>query len=159
MKAVYPIIIHRFEDRPPHRIVTQFSLTDGYWICFESEIISGSAILYPCSHGIKELQSRPAPQSIFAETGVKGYEDFRLLAGDRALAERSEPLPDPGDYELTGQIWDVVTDGAGDVSSVRVFIGSLGFDLGKEDIAGMEAKEGPWVQFRVRELALYDVNY
>ncbi len=159
MKAIYPIVIHKFEDSSPHWFATKYSLTECYWVRFESEIISGSAILFPCGNGIEELRSRPSPQSIVAETGVKAYEDFRLLADTETYAERSEPLPNPGDYELTGRVWRVMTDEDGEIFSVKVFIGSLDFDLNKSDLAGIDVEEGAWVRFRVLELALYDANY
>ncbi len=159
MKAVYPIAIHEFEDRPPHRIATRYSLTEGYWVRFESEVISGSAILFPAGNGIEELRNRPSPQSIVAEISVKAYEDFCLLADNEVHTEHSKPLPNPGDYELTGKIWYVVTDEKGKIFSVKIFIGSLGFDLSKDDVAGAKVEEGAWVRFQVLELALYDVNY
>ena len=160
MKAVFPVAIQRFEECSPHWIDTANSLTMGYWISFASEFISGFAVLVPCGSGVEELRNRPAPQLITVETGVKAYKGFRLLADNETHAEYCEPSPNPGDYDLVGQIWHILTDETnGELISAKIFIGSLGFELGREDVAGVEIEEGTWVRFQVQELTLYDVNY
>lgn len=159
------ITIHTFENRAPQPQLSDFSnlsfmnisRTLGYWITFESDIVSGSAVLI-ASGSVNEIRNRPIPQHISVETGVKAYENFRLLDDSELCVSRSEPLPKPGDYDLVGKISQIYTND-GQLWAVDVSVGSSKFDLSKEDLNGTEVEEGAWVQFRVRELKLFDENY
>ena len=131
----------------------------GYWIYFKANIVSGSALLVPAGSDVEYIRSYPLPQGISVETDVKAYEDFRLLEDDKPQAYRFEPLPVPGDYDLTGRVSQVLTVEDGQVWVVRVIVDAFAFEFGPEDLNGITVSEGAWVQFRARELALFDENY
>ena len=155
------IAILKFEARPPQQLPTWYLSAPilGYWISFKADIVSGSALLVPSSNGIEEIRRCPAPQEISVETGVKAYENFRLLQEAEPQVYRFEPLPSLGDYDLTGRISQVYTDDEGRVWAMHVWVGSCRFDFSSEHLNGDEVEEGAWVQFRVRELELFDENY
>ena len=155
------IAILKFEDRPPQPLPTGYLSVPilGYWISFKADVVSGSALLILAGSSIDEIRNRPAPQEISVETGVKSYENFRLLEDTEPQVYSFEPLPTLGDYELTGQISQVHTDGEGKVFAVNVRVDSCRFDFSRDYLNGVEVEEGAWVQFRVRELELFDENY
>lgn len=155
------ITIHKFEDRPPQQLPTWYLSTPsfGYWISFKADIVSGTALLVPSSNGIEEIRLRPSPREISVETGAKAYENFRLLQEAEPQVYRFEPLPSLGDYDLTGRVSQVYTDDEGHIWAMHVWVGSCRFDFSSEHLSGVGVEEDVWVQFRVRELELFDENY
>ncbi|MGI4790710.1 MAG: hypothetical protein ACRYFS_17915 [Janthinobacterium lividum] len=159
------ITIHTFEDRAPQPQPDNFlnlsfmniSRTRGYWITFESDIVSGSALLV-ASGSVNEIRNRPLPQYISVETSVKAYENLRLLDDAEPHIYRFEPLPNPGDYDLIGKISQIYTND-GELWAMDVWVGACEFGFSKEQLNGVEVEKGAWVQFRVRELELFDENY
>ena len=154
------IAILKFEDRPPQQLPTRYLIAPilGYWIKFNADMVSGSALLVPSSNGIEEIRRRPSPQEIFVETDAKAYENFRLLEDSEPQANRFEPLPNPRDYEVTGEVIAVYIEDNGEVGSIRVIVGSCPFDLYNEHLNSVSVEEGTRVHFQVRELELFDMN-
>lgn len=159
-ESILHIAILRLEDRPPQQLPTRHLSSPilGYWITFKADIVSGSALLVPAGDDIEEIRRRPSPQEAFVETDARAYEDFRLLEDSNPQVYRSEPLPNPGDYELTGEVTFVHTEDTGDKGDVRVVVESCPFDLGVDDTNCITVEVGAWVQFRVRELALFEYD-
>lgn len=155
------IAIVKFEDRPPLQLPTRYLSTPafGHWISFKADIVSGSAVLVPAGTSIDEIRSHASPQELSVETGVKAYEDFRLLPETEPHVYWFKPLSTPGDYDLIGRVRQVFTYDDGQLSCINVWVGSCRFDFSKEHLNGVEVEEGAWVQFRVRELELFDENY
>ena len=152
------IAILKFEDRPPQQLPTRYLDTPilGYWIKFNADIVSGSALL--AGDEVEEICRSPLPQEIFVETGAKAYENFRLLEESEPHGDSFVPLPNPGDYEVTGEVIAVYNEDNGEVGSIRVIVGSCPFDLNNEYLNGVSVEEGTRVHFRVRELELFDMN-
>jgi hypothetical protein len=154
------IAILKFEDRPPQPLPTWHLGAPilGYWIGFKADNVSGSALLVPAGSGVEEIRRHPSPQEIFVETGAKAYENFRLLEDSEPQDDSFEPLPSPGDYEVTGDIIAVYIEDNGEVESIRIIVGSCPFDLNTQYLNGVSVEEGTRVHFRVRELELFDMN-
>lgn len=154
------IAILRFEDCPPQQLPTRYLGAPilGYWIGFKADNVSGSALLVPAGSGVEEIRRHPSPQEIFVETDAKAYENFRLLEESEPQDDSFEPLPNPGDYEVIGEVIAVYQEDNGEVGSVRVVVGSCPFDLNSEYLNGVSVEEGTRVHFRVRELELFDMN-
>ena len=115
-------------------------------------------MLVPSGVSIEQLRQNPSLQHISVETGQTAVEDFRLLSDTEAKSYRFEALENPGDYELTGKIWDLNIQEDGKITGARVRVNSCIFGLTADDFSAMKVEEGTWVQFRVLELFLFDIN-
>ncbi len=153
------ITITEFLNRPPHSLPnTYLNPAIAHWINFKADIVSGCALLVPFSVSIEQFRQNPALRHIFVETDQTAVENFRLLPDTEAKSYRFEALKNPGDYDLTGEIWDLSIQEDGKISDARVRVESCIFWLTADDFSPAKFEKGTWVQFRVLELYLFDEN-
>lgn len=153
------ITITEFLNKPPHLVPnTLLSPYFAHWIKFKADIVSGCALLVPSGVNLEQLRQNPALRHISVETSQTAVENFRLLSDTDAKSYQFEALTNAGDYDLTGEIWDVNIQEDGKVVGARARVGSCMFWLTADDVRPMKVEEGTWVQFRVLGLFLYDEN-
>ena len=130
----------------------------GHWVEFKADIVSGRALLVPSGVSIEQLRRNPSLRHISVETAQTAVENFRLLPDTEAKSYRFEALANPGDYDLTGEIWDLDIQEDGEITHARVRVESCIFWLTADDFSPIKVEEGAWVRFRVSELFLFDEN-
>ena len=154
------ITITDFLDKPPRPLpdATHANPWFAHWIKFQSDIVSGCALLVPSGVSIEQLRQNPALRHISVETSQRAVKDFRLLPNTEAKSYQFEALTNPGDYDLTGEIWDLDVQEDGKIAGARVRGESCIFWLTANDFSLVRVEEGTWVRFRTLELFLHDEN-
>lgn len=154
------ITITDFLNKPPRPLPNAMHPSPwfAHWIKFQSDIVSGCALLVPAGISIEQLRQNPTLRHIAVETGQTAVESFRLLPDTEAKSYRFEALTNPGDYDLTGEVCDLYTQEEGQITGARVRVESCLFWLTASDFGPIRVEEGTWVQFRALELFLYDEN-
>ena len=112
------------------------------WIDFESALVSGSALLLPHDE-IEDLRQQAEPQ-LSCETGYEAVRNLRLLTENEPRRFSWTPLPERGDYQMTGCVSNVRTNPKGTrIQAVDIQIVSQEplppYTLTPEDLATLRA--------------------
>jgi len=112
------------------------------WIDFESALVSGSALLIP-QNEIEDLRQQSEPQ-LSCETGYEAVRNLRLLRENESRRFSWTPLPERGDYQMTGCVSDIRKNARGTrIQTIDIQIVSQEplppYTLTPEDLATLRA--------------------
>jgi hypothetical protein len=134
--------------------LTTWDRDGGYLVRFRSELTSGIALLA----ATQSVSSAMCGREITVEVGQRAIESVQVVLPEEPRAFRLSPLPEPGNYEVVGEVSGGILGEDGGLFLVDVCVGDARFTLTTEDVNLSLYGLGDWVRFRIIGLVLWDTN-